>query len=272
VTTDKPDTIVLIHGFWVTPRSWEHWIDHYERKGFRVLAPAYPGFEVEVDALNADPTPIDQVTVPAIIEHLASVIRPIDPPPILIGHSAGGVFVQLLMDHGYGAVGVAINSAPTEGVAVTPLSQVKASFPVLKNPANRHKAVGLNLDQWHYAFTNTFSDEESRALYERYAIPASGRIFWESALATIQPGRQDTWVDYHNDNRAPLLFLSGGEDHLMPPSVQKSNAKHYKSHTVTEVKEYPGRAHLMVAQRGWEEIADYALEWALQHLRRPQPA
>ena len=97
---------------------------------------------------------------------------------------------------------------------------------MLKNPANRHKAVGLNLDQWHYGTTNTFSEEESRALYERYAIPASGRIFWESALATIQPGRQDSWVDYHNDNRAPLLFLSGGEDHLMPPSVQRSNAKH----------------------------------------------
>ena len=147
VTTDKPDTIVLIHGFWVTPRSWEHWIEHYERKGFHVLAPAYPGFEAEVEALNADPTPIENVTVPAIIDHLASVIRPIDPRPILIGHSAGGVFVQIMLDHGYGAVGVAINSAPTEGVAVLPLSQVKASFPVLKNPRNRHKAVGLNLDQ-----------------------------------------------------------------------------------------------------------------------------
>ena len=100
VTADRPDTIVLIHGFWVTPRSWEHWIDHYERKGFRVLAPAYPGFEVEVEALNADPTPIEEVTVPAIVEHLASVIRPIDPPPVLIGHSAGGVFVQILLDHG----------------------------------------------------------------------------------------------------------------------------------------------------------------------------
>jgi len=271
-TQITPDTIVLVHGFWLTPRSWEHWIPHYEAKGYRVLAPAYPGFEVEVEALNADPTPIEEVTVPAIIEHLASVIRPIDPPPILIGHSAGGVFVQILMDHGYGAVGVAINSAPTEGVAVYPLSQAKASFPVLKNPANRHKAVALNHDQWHYTFTNTFSDEESRALYERYAIPASGRIFWDSALATIQPGRQDTWVDYHNDNRAPLLFISGGEDHLMPPSVQRSNAKHYKSRTVTEVKEYPGRPHLMPAQPGWEEIADYALEWALQHVRRPQPA
>ena len=145
---NTPDTIVLIHGFWVTPRSWEDWVAHYEQRGFRVLTPAYPGFEVEVEALNADPTPIEQVTVPQIIEHLESVVGALESPPILMGHSAGGVFTQILMDHGFGAVGVAINSAPTEGVAVVPLSQVRASFPVLKNPANRHRAVGLTLEQW----------------------------------------------------------------------------------------------------------------------------
>ena len=114
--SNPPDTIVLIHGFWVTPRSWEEWIAHYEAKGFTVLAPAYPGFEVEVEALNADPTPIEQVTVPQIMERLEGVVGGLDRPPILMGHSAGGVFTQLLMDRGYGAVGVAINSAPTEGV------------------------------------------------------------------------------------------------------------------------------------------------------------
>src|SRR5512132_1399923 len=107
-TAASPDTIVLIHGFWVTPRSWEHWITHYEGRGFKVLAPAYPGFEVEVEALNADPTPIEQVTVPQIIEHLESIVEALDSPPILIGHSAGGVFTQVLLDHGYGAAGVAI--------------------------------------------------------------------------------------------------------------------------------------------------------------------
>jgi len=120
---------------------------------------------------------------------------------------------------------------------------------VLKNPANHHKAVGFNHDQWHYTFTNTFGEEESRRLYERYAIPASGRILWNSVLANYEPGPQDIWVDYHNDNRVPLLFLSGGADHLMPPKVQESNAKHYKSNTVTEVKLYEGRAHLMPSER-----------------------
>ena len=96
----SPDTIVLIHGFWVTPRSWEHWVAHYEQRGYRVLAPGYPGFEVEVEALNADPSPVEAITIPAIVEHLENVIRDLPAPPILIGHSAGGVFTQLLMDRG----------------------------------------------------------------------------------------------------------------------------------------------------------------------------
>ena len=167
---------------------------------------------------------------------------------------------------------MAISSAPTEGVKAIPPAQLKATFPVLKNPANRHKAGGFTHAQWHYAFTNTFDEDESRRLYERYHIPASGRIFWDSVLANLQPGHQDAWVDYRNDERAPLLFVSGGEDHLMPPKIQQSNAKHYKSDTVTEVKLYEGRSHLIVAEPGWEEVADYALSWALEHSAATVPA
>ncbi|GIE29384.1 hypothetical protein Ait01nite_024290 [Actinoplanes italicus] len=259
--------IVLVHGFWVTPRSWENWIAHYEAKGHRVIAPAYPGFEVEVEALNADPSPIVNVTVPQIIAHLEDVIKALPEAPIIMGHSAGGAFTQILLDHGYGAAGVALNSAPTEGVRVVPLSQVKSTFPVLKSPGNRHRAVPLSLEEWTYAFTNTFTPEESRALWERYAIPANGGILWGSVLANFQPGHQDTWVDYRNDDRAPLLFVSGSEDHIMPPAIQESNARHYKSDTITERREYEGYAHLLPAQKGWEQIADEVLDWALRHAR-----
>jgi pimeloyl-ACP methyl ester carboxylesterase len=259
-----PNTIVLIHGFWVTPRSWEHWKAHYEAKGYTVLAPAYPGFEVEVEALRADPTPIEQLQVSEIIDMLEKMIGQLDRPPIIMGHSAGGAFTQILLDHGFGAAGVVINSAPTEGVKVIPLSQIKSSFPVLKNPANRHRAVGLTPEQWYDIFANTFSEEESLALYERYHIPASGRIFWGSALANIHPGKDDTYVDYHNDARAPLLFISGRQDPLFPPKVGHSNVKHYNSNTVTEIVEYEG-PHLLPAIPEWEALADFALDWALQH-------
>ena len=270
-TTPTPDTIVLIHGFWVTPRSWEDWKAHYEANGDTVLTPAYPGYEVEVEALNADPTPIIEARVPAIIEHLEEVISSVDTPPILMGHSAGGAFMQICMDHGFGACGVALNSAPTEGVRVVPPSQLKATFEVLKNPANHHKAVGFSFEQWNYAFTNGFPEDRARELYERYHVPASGRILWDSVLANFEPGHQATWVDYRNDDRAPLLFVSGSTDKLMPPAIQQSNLKHYKSDTVTEIVEFDG-PHLLPSQDGWEQVADHVLDWAVAHARTVAPA
>src|SRR5262249_41057262 len=174
---------------------------------------------------------------------------------------------QILLDHGVGAAGVAINSAPTEGVKVVPLSEIRATFPVLKNPANRHKAVGFTFDQWQYAFTNGWPEDEARRLYDRYPIPPPGHAFWARPLANLPPGHDDPYVNYENPARPPLLFISGGEDHLFPPKVQASNVKHYKAKSPTEAKVYEGRSHLMPAQEGWEEVADYALDWAVEHAR-----
>ncbi len=263
--TPAPDTIVLIHGFWVTPRSWENWKQRYEERGFRVLTPTYPGFEGEVEALNADPTPIAEVTLAAIVDHLAAVIqgwtgrrswwatRPAAPSCSSCSTAA--------------TARSASPSTPRRPRASgsLPLSQLRSTFPVLKNPANRHRAVGFSPEQWHYAFTNTFTEEESRrctsAMRSRRPAGSCGAACWPTSC----PARRTPAVDYGNDAAPPLLFISGGEDHIMPPSVQRSNAKHYKGDTVTEVKEYAGYAHLLPAQEGWEEIADYALEWALSH-------
>ena len=271
-TTDPAatDTIVLIHGLWVTPRSWEKWVEHYESKGYRVLAPAYPGLEVEVEALREDPSPIKALTVPAIVEHLENIVGELDSPPIIMGHSMGGLLTQILLDHGYGAAGVAIDSVPAEGIKVVPVSQIRSVFPVLRNPANRMKAVGFTPEQFHYAFANTLSEEESQEVYDCYHIPAPGRLVWGGVLANFTPGHQDTYVDFRNEDRAPLLFIAGEEDNLMPPAVNESNVKHYRhTKSVTDYKEFPGRSHYIVGQEGWEEVADYALEWAVENANRP---
>jgi pimeloyl-ACP methyl ester carboxylesterase len=261
-----PDTIVLIHGFWVTPRSWEKWVERYEGKGYHVLTPTYPGFEVEVEALREDPSPIEALTFPAIIEHIGGIIDGLDKPPIIIGHSAGGALTQILLDHGYGAAGVAIDSVPPEGVWVTPVSQIRSLFPILKNPANRHKAVGFTPEQFHYAFANTLSREESDEVYERYHIPASGRLVWVGATANFTPGHQEDYVDFRNEDRAPLLLIGGSEDNIMPPAVNQSNAKHYRhAKSSNDYKEFEGRSHYSaIGGEGWEEVADYALEWATE--------
>ncbi|MBL7255272.1 alpha/beta hydrolase [Paractinoplanes lichenicola] len=260
-------TIVLVHGLWVTPRSWEHWISYYEAKGHTVVAPAYPGFEVEVEALRADTSPIAAVTVPETIAHLEKVITALPEKPVIIGHSFGGTLTQLLLDRGHGSAGVVIDSAPPEGIYVNPPSQLKSLFPILNNPAKRHQAAGFTPEQWHYAFCNTLSEAESQEAYDRYAIPAPGSWVWAYGLiANFKPGKQETWVDFHNKERAPLLFIAGGADHIMPPSVNKSNASHYKA-APAEYFEFPGRSHWTCGEPGWEKVADKALEWALANAR-----
>jgi pimeloyl-ACP methyl ester carboxylesterase len=272
-STATNPAIVLIHGLWMTPRSWEHWVARYESRGYRVLTPAYPGFEVEVEALREDPSPIERVTVGGTLAHLEGVLAELTTPPILMGHSFGGLLVQLLLDRGYGAAGVAIDSVPAEGVRVVPLSQIRASFPVLGNPANRHKAVPFTPGQFHYAFTNTLSEEDSLKAYERYHVAAPGAWVWDGVLANLTPGHQDSYVDFSNGSRAPLLFIAGGEDHIMPPSVNRSNAKHYdKSGAVTDYEEFPGRSHFTVGQPGWEAVADHALSWATANAAEAEQA
>ena len=180
-----PDTIVLIHGLWVTPRSWEHWIEHYENKGYRVLAPAYPGFEVEVEALNEDPSPIEALTIPAVVEHLENILGELDRAPIIMGHSAGGLFPDPPRPRLRGGW-CCYRLRACRGRQGNPLSQIRVFFPILRNPANRHRAVGFTKEQFHYAFANTLSREDSDEVYERYH-PSSGQLCLGWATGQLHP-------------------------------------------------------------------------------------
>jgi pimeloyl-ACP methyl ester carboxylesterase len=263
-TPTTPDnTIVLIHGLWMTPLCWENWIARYESRGYRVLAPAWPGMDVDIEQLRRDTSAIDRLSVTEILAHYEKIIRELDSPPIIMGHSFGGGFTQVLLDRGLGAAGVAIDAATVKGVWKLPLTTLRSGWPVLKNPLNRHKAVGLSLKQFHYAFTNTLSEEESAKVYERYHIPGPGGVLFEGATVNL-PGTA-LRVDPGKADRAPLLFIAGGADHIVPPVANTSNVKLYrksKSEAIVDYKEFRGRSHYTLGQDGWEEVADYALDWA----------
>jgi len=259
------DTIVLIHGLWMTARSWENWVKHYSDKGYRVIARSWPGMDGDIEALRRDPSPIATLGITEVVDHYEAIIRGLDKPPILIGHSFGGLMTQILLDRGLGAAGVAIASAAAKGVLILPFSTIKVVAPVLGNPLNNHRATPLTQEQFHYAFTNTLSEEESLAVYERYAVPGPDHLLFQAGLANFNPHAAST-VNFHNDDRAPLLMISGGKDHISPPSVVEANTKLYaKSKAITEYKEFPERSHYTLGQAGWEEVADYALDWAVRH-------
>jgi pimeloyl-ACP methyl ester carboxylesterase len=262
------ETIVLIHGLWVTARSFEDWAAHYRQAGYEVLVPSYPVLEGEVEALRADPSPIERLTIEGTAAHFEAVIRDLPRPPIIIGHSFGGTLVQLMLDRGLGAAGVAIDSVPVKGVKVVPFTQVKAALPVLGHISTRHKAVPLTFEQFTYAFTNVSTEQESRRAYERYYVPGPGRIVWDGVLANFS-SHPATEVDFAKPDRAPPLFIAGGEDHLMPPVVNRSNYEHYlgRSDAIVAYQEFPGRSHYTIGQPGWQDVADHALSWAEASLR-----
>ena len=254
-----PD-IVLIHGLWMTPRSWEGWKERYERRGHTVHAPAWPGMEAEVEELNAHPEPIGELDIDNVVDHYVAVIGRCSSPPVIMGHSFGGAFMQLLLDRGLGAAGVGVSAATVKGVPDLPLSTIRATAPVLRNPFNRHNAVPLNEKQFHYAFANTLSQDESDEIYRRYHVPAASTVLREGAFANLHR-HPPTEVDFARPDRAPMLFIAFGEDHIIPPKATHHNAEKYEAGVIA-YKEFEGRPHFPGAP-GWEEVADYALDWAL---------
>jgi alpha-beta hydrolase superfamily lysophospholipase len=258
-------TIVLIHGLWLSTHSWEHWVDRYAEAGYRVLTPGWPGMDVDVEVLRKDPTVMNGLGVGEVADHYETFIRSLDAPPILMGHSLGGLLVQILLDRGLGSVGVAIHPAPPKGVLRLPISAVRASAPVLSKPSNRNRTVSLTPKQWHYAFTNTMNEKDSKAAYARYHVPAPGRPLFQAATANLNPGAA-TKVNFGNDDRAPLLLIAGGADHTVPAAMVRENLRRYRRSTaVTDLQEYPDRPHFTTGAPGWEDVADYALRWSEQH-------
>lgn len=261
-TAEKP-TVVLIHGLWLTALSWEKWVARYEAQGYRVIARSWPGMEGDIDQLRRDPVGIGQLGVTDLVDHYATIIDELDSPPIIIGHSFGGLIVQILLDRGLGSAGVAIAPAPVKGILALPFAELKSAFPALKNPFKTHEAVSLTPEQFHYSFTNDMSAEESLAAFKRYAVPGPNHVLFQASLANFNPHAATT-VDFANDDRAPLLIVAGGKDHVVPAVVAKANYKLFaKSSAITEFKEYPERTHWTIGEAGWEGIADYVLEWAV---------
>jgi len=261
-----PQTIVLIHGMWMTALSWEHWAERYRSQGHTVIAHSWPGLDKEPEQLRRDPTPLRNLNITDVVDYYEKLIREADRPPIIIGHSFGGLVTQLLLDRGLGSAGITLGTAAPKGVLRLPLSTLRAAWPALRNPLGSKKEAPLTREQFYWCFTNVLSRVESDAVYDRYYIPGSARPFFQAGYANFNP-KAVTKVDFENPSRAPLLLVTGAEDRICPPAVNESNFKHQrKAPSATDHREYAGRCHYP-GQDGWEEVADFVLSWTTDHSR-----
>ncbi|MGW2571478.1 alpha/beta hydrolase [Streptomyces sp. NPDC001537] len=262
-------SIVLIHGLWLSPHSWQPWIDRYQAQGYTVHAPAWPGISELHEPLDHDRAPAG-LGVREIADHYERFLRTLDEQPIIIGHSFGGLVTQILLDRGLGAAGVALHPAPAKGVLRLPLSTLLATRPVLGNPANLRRTVKLTDRQFHYAFANTLPKEQAAAERVRWSVPGVGRPLFQAGFANFTPARSAaTTIRFDNSERAPLLLVGGTADHIVPAAVVRETHRRYRrSKALTEYKEYAGRDHGTALHEGWETVADDVLDWA-QQVRRP---
>jgi pimeloyl-ACP methyl ester carboxylesterase len=261
--------IVLLHGLWLTPRSWEGWKQRFESRGHRVLAPAWPRTQGEVEHVRRDPSALNGLGVREIVDHYAGVIRALERAPVIMGRSFGGLVTELLLDRGLGATGVAISPAPVKGVLRLPPGELLSGFPVPRNPANRNRTVQLTPKRFHYGFTKTMAEHEARAAYDRHQVPGPGRMIFQAAFANLSP-RAVTKVDFHKDDRPRLLMIGNDKDHTVPASISKEAAQHLrKSKAVVDYKEFAERPHFTAGAPGCEKVADHALDWANRHTGAP---
>jgi pimeloyl-ACP methyl ester carboxylesterase len=264
MTTDRTP-VVFIHGLWLHATSWAPWMELFRDAGYEPVAPGWPGEAGTVEAARANADGLADHGIDEVTGHYAQVIERLPAPPVLVGHSFGGMIAEKLLGEDYGAGAIAIDAAQIKGVLPLPLSALHSTLPVFRNPANRHKAVSLTAEQFRYSFGNAISEEESNELYKRWAIPAPGRPLFEAAAANFEL-HSPAKVNTRNENRGPLLLVMGGRDHTVPEVITKATLKQYRqSDAITELTEFPDRGHSLTVDSGWRAVAGECLSWLGKH-------
>ncbi|MEV0685610.1 alpha/beta hydrolase [Nocardia sp. NPDC050378] len=253
--------VVFVHGLWLLATSWDRWAEVFDGAGYAPVTATWPDDPDTVTEANDHPEVFAGKTVGQVTEHLTAIAGELTRKPAVIGHSFGGLLAQIVAGRGLSVATVAIDPAPFRGVLPLPISSLRAASPVLRNPANRHRAVPLSYEQFRFSFANAVSEEEAEHLYRTFAVPAPGAPLFQAAAANLNPW-SETAVDTSNPDRGPLLIISGEQDNTVPRAITHAEyEKQRKNPDVTEFVEIPGRGHALTIDSGWREVADTALRF-----------
>jgi pimeloyl-ACP methyl ester carboxylesterase len=262
--------IVFVHGLWLLPSSWDRWATMFEEAGYAPVTASWPDDPETVAQANANPDVFAHKTIGEVADHVADVIGQLSTKPAVVGHSFGGLLTQIIAGRGLSVASVAIDPAPFRGVLPLPISALRSAGPVLRNPANRNRAIPLTYEQFRYGFANAVSEDEAKQLYDDFAVPAPGAPLFQAATANLNPWTEAK-VDTDNPDRGPLLIISGEKDHTVPWAIANASYKQQRDNPgVTEIVEIPDRGHALTIDSGWRQVADKALEF-IRRFTSPNP-
>jgi pimeloyl-ACP methyl ester carboxylesterase len=257
--------VVFVHGLWLLSSSWGRWRTLFEENGYAGVAPGWPDDPDSVEEARKDPQVFARKMVKQVTDHYLEAIAALERKPAVVGHSFGGLIAQRIAGVAASAVTVAIDPAPFRGVLPLPISSLRSAAPVLSNPANLGRAVSLTFEQFSFGWANALPDEEARALYEEFHVPASGVPLFQAATANLNPFTE-VKVDTRNPERGPLLIISGEKDNTVPWAIANASYKQQaKNPSATEIVEMPDRGHALTIDHGWQDVAQKALEFIKGH-------
>lgn len=251
-------TIVFVHGMFQNPKSWDKWVEFFRAKGYNCLAPAWPLHEGEpTDLRNDPPAGLGDLHLQTILDKIEDVVTSLDEKPILIGHSVGGLIVQLLVEKGLAEIGVPIDSVAPNAMLAFDWGFMKNSV-LIANPFKGNEPFFMDLESFHDSFCNTMSMEETQKAYNEYATHDSRNVLRDCMGVD---GKIDIELPH-----APLLFIAGERDEIIPPELIKRNSEAYTDKgSISEYKEFADRGHYICGQPGWEEVANYIYDWLQRH-------
>jgi len=223
--------VVFVHGLWLLDSSWDRWAAFFEEAGYAAVTPGWPDDPTSVEAARAHPDAFAGKSVGDVAAYQQMIIERLDRRPAIIGHSFGGLLVQILAGRGLSAATCAI-------------------------------------DQFRFGFANAVTEDEAHALYDTFHVAGSGIPIFQAAFANINPA-SEVVADKKNPERGPMLIVSGELDHQAPPAISEANFKQQQKNTVsvTELVEIPGRGHSLTIDSGWQEVAQVCLDFIGRFVR-----
>jgi alpha-beta hydrolase superfamily lysophospholipase len=252
----EPKSILFVTGAFVGNNCWDHWRSYFEKKGYRTTAPPWPAKDASPQTLRTR-QPDARVAanrLSALTDYYSNIAENLPENSVLIGHSIGGLIVQLMLQRGLGSAGVAIHSVPPQGIMTFKFSFLKAGWGPLGFFTSSKKSFLMSFEQWQYAFTNGMDYDTQQKTYSEFAIPESKLIVRDTITKAAK-------IDFKKPH-APLLLTSGSEDHTIPASLNYANYKKYSDkNSVTAYREFKGRNHFVLGQPTWQEDADYIFAW-----------
>ena len=265
--TSAGSHVVFIHGLWLHATSWAPWTELFQTAGYTPLAPGWPGEPDTVEEARNHPDQVAGKGIDDVVEHYAQIIRGLDAPPVVIGHSFGGLIAQRLLGEDLAAAAVAIDAAPIKGVIYLPPSALRVASIALRSRRTGTMRWRSPPSSSATASRTLFRREEATELYDRWTIPSPGKPLFEAAAAALH-SRSPAKVNTGNKTRGPLLLIAGGHDHTVPAAITRSTRKLYhKSPAVTDLREFNDRGHSLTIDHGWREIAEETLGWLGQRVK-----